>query len=64
MKEHLNIKDLADISIQSTEILDAMLDWSNGKIKTATKKQEGLDGIVRDLTKQVEALDKRLDKLS
>lgn len=64
MKEHLNIKDLADISIQSTEILDAMLDWSNGKTKTATKNQEGLDGIVGDLTKQVQALDKRLDKLS
>jgi hypothetical protein len=64
MKEYLNIKDLADISIQSTEILDAMLDWSNGKTKSATKKQEGLDEIVGDLTKQVQALDKRLDKLS
>jgi hypothetical protein len=64
MKKNLNIKDLADISMQSTEILDAMLDWSNGKTKTVTKKQEILDEIVGDLTKQVQALDKRLENLS
>lgn len=63
-KKHLNIKDLADMSRQATEILDAMFDWSNGKSKTEDKKQETLDGIVSDLTKQVQELDEKLDKLS
>jgi hypothetical protein len=48
IKRHLNIKDLADYSMQAAEILDAMLDWSNGKTRT----------------KQVQALDKKLDNLS
>ena len=63
-EKHLNIKDLADMSRQATEILDAMFDWSNGKSKTEDKKQETLDGIVSDLTKQVQELDEKLDKLS
>jgi len=64
MKRHLNIKDLADNSMQAAEILNAMLDWSNGKTKTVNKKPEILDEIVSDLTKQVQALDKKLDNLS
>lgn len=64
MKKHLNVKDLADMSIQSSEILEAMLDWSNGKIKTGNVKQEILDEIVDDFTKQVKALDKKLNDLS
>lgn len=64
IKRNLNIKDLADYSMQATEILDAMLDWSNGKTRTVNKKPEILDGIVSDLTKQVQALDKKLDNLS
>lgn len=64
MKRHLNIKDLADNSMQAAEILNAMLDWSNGKTKTVNKKPEVLDEIVSDLTKQVQALDKKLDNLS
>ncbi|MFB5616207.1 MAG: hypothetical protein ACE5RS_03600 [Nitrosopumilus sp.] len=64
MKKHLNIKDLADMSIQSTEILEAMFDWSNGKTKTGNEKQESLDKIVENFTKQVQELDKKLDNLS
>jgi len=64
IKRHLNIKDLADNSMQAAEILDAMLDWSNGKTRTVNKKPEILDEIVSDLTKQVQALDKKLDNLS
>jgi hypothetical protein len=64
IKRHLNIKDLADYSMQAAEILDAMLDWSNGKTRTVNKKPEILDEIVSDLTKQVQALDKKLDNLS
>mgnify|MGYP000167994660 CR=1 FL=1 len=64
MKRHLNIKDLADNSMQAAEILDAMLDWSNGKTRTVNNKPEMLDEIVSDLTKQVQALDKKLDNLS
>lgn len=64
MKRHLNIKDLADNSMQAAAILEAMLDWSNGKTRTVNKKPEILDEIVSDLTKQVQALDKKLDNLS
>ena len=64
IKRHLNIKDLADNSMQAAEILDAMLDWSNGKTRTVNKKPEILDEIVSDLTKQVQALDNKLDNLS
>jgi len=64
MKKHLNIKDLAEMSIQSTEILEAMFDWSNGKIRTGNEKQEVLDDIVEEFTKQVQKLDKKLDNLS
>lgn len=63
-KKHPNIKDLADMSIQSSEILEAMLDWSNGEIKTENEKQEILDEIVDDFTKQVQELDKKLNDLS
>ncbi|MGY5151640.1 MAG: hypothetical protein ACW9XA_05170 [Candidatus Nitrosopumilus sp. bin_6a] len=64
MKNILNIKDLTDRSMQATEILEAMFDWSNGKTRTINEKPEMLDEIVKDLTKQVQALDKKLDKLA
>lgn len=38
MKDMLNIKDLADRSRQTVEILEAMLDWSNGKTRTSNDK--------------------------
>lgn len=64
MKKQFNIKELADNAIQATDILDAMLDWANGKTRTEDKKTEILDNIVNDLTKQVQDLDKKLDNLS
>ena len=64
MKKQMNIKDLADNAMQATEILDAMLDWANGKTKIEDKKTEILDNIVNDLTKQIQDLNKKLDNLS
>ena len=64
IKKKLDIKDLADNSKQAAEILDAMFDWSNGKVRTEGEKPEILDDIVNNLTKQVQELDKKLDNLS
>ncbi len=63
-KQILNIKNLADSALQVTEILDAMIDWSNGTMRKPDKKSVMLDEVVSDLTKQVHALDKKLDRLS
>jgi hypothetical protein len=63
-KQILNIKDLADNALQVTEILDAMIDWSNGTIRKPDKKSKMLDEVVNDLTKQVQELDKKLDRLA
>ena len=63
-KQILNIKDLADNALQVTEILDAMIDWSNGTIRKPDKKSKMLDEVVSDLTKQVQELDKKLDRLA
>jgi hypothetical protein len=41
-----------------------MIDWSNGTIRKPDKKSVMLDEIVSDLTKQVHALDKKLDRLA
>lgn len=64
MKKQLNIKDLADYASQAKEILSAMIDWSNGKTEKKNEKSDILDGIVNDLTKQIQELDRKLDKLS
>ena len=64
MKKQLNVIDLADKAIQATEILDAMLDWANGKTRSKDKKTEILDNIVSDLAKQIQDLDKKLKNLS
>lgn len=63
-KQILNIKDLADGALQVTEILDAMVDWSNGTVRKQDKRSSVLDEVVGDLTKQVKELDKRLDRLA
>ena len=63
-KKELNLKDLADCSSQAIEILSAMFDWSNGKTQKSEEKPDGLDNLVSDLTKQVQELDKKLDRLS
>ena len=64
MKKQLDIKDLADNSRQAAEILDAMLDWSNGKTRDNDEKSEMLDELFKDLTNQVKVLDEKLDNLS
>ena len=63
IKLKLNIKDLADYSSQAMEIPAAMFDWSNGKTSETEQKPDGLDGLVSDLTKQVQELDKKLEEL-
>lgn len=63
-KTQLNIKNLAEYSSQAIEILSAMLDWSNGKIQEHQKNSDGLDDFVKDLAKQVQELDNKLDGLS
>lgn len=63
-KQHLNIKDLADCTSQAMEILSAMFDWSNGKTLEPEKKPDDFDGLVSDLAKQVQELDRKLDKLA
>jgi len=63
-KKNLTLKDLADNALQVMQIFDAMLDWANGKTRIEDKKTGVLDELVGDLTKQVEVLDKKLDRLS
>ena len=64
MQKQLDIKDLADYTSQVMEVLAALFDWSNGITKNQEKKPDKLDNIVSDLAKQVQELDKKLDKLS
>ena len=64
MRKEFDVKDLADHASQAMEILSAMFDWSNGKTRKPENKSEILDDIVSDLAKQVQALDKKLEKLS
>ena len=63
MKKHLNLEDLYDYTLQVVAIFDAMLDWSNGP-NTTEKPPTELDRIVDDFKKQVETLDRKLEKLS
>ncbi len=63
IRKSLNLNDLYDDAIQVRTIFDAMIDWSNGKPKSANKKNKVLD-TVKELIKQVEELDGKLDKLS
>lgn len=63
MKKYLNLEDLYDYSLQVVAIFDAMTDWSNGPY-TTDKSPNELDRIVDDFKKQVEMLDRKLEKLS
>ena len=63
MKKYLNLEDLYDYTLQVVAIFDAMLDWSNGP-NTTEKIPTELDRIVDDFKKQVETLDRKLEKLS
>ena len=63
LKKHLNLEDLYDYALQVVAIFDAMIDWSNGS-NTTEKSPTELDRIVDDFKKQVETLDRKLEKLS
>ena len=63
MEKHLNIEDLYDYSLQVIAILNAMIDWSNGKENPVDEETQKLD-VVQDLLTQVKALDDKLRKLS
>ena len=45
-------------------IFDAMIDWSNGPNSTSNRPATELDRIVDDFKKQVDTLDRKLEKLS
>jgi hypothetical protein len=64
LKKHLNLEDLYDYALQVVAIFDAMIDWSNGSNTISEKPPTELDRIVDDFKKQVEALDRKLEKLS
>ena len=68
LKKHFSIKDLTDYSLQVMIIFDAMIDWSNGGKKTSDNTTSdsttnALYDLVHDMKKQVEILDKKLDRL-
>jgi hypothetical protein len=64
LKKYLNLEDLYDYALQVVAIFDAMIDWSNGSNTTSEKPPTELDRIVDDFKKQVESLDRKLEKLS
>ena len=64
LKKHLNLEDLYNYSLQVMAIFDAMIDWSNGPNSTSDRPATELDRIVDDFKKQVETLDRKLEKLS
>jgi len=45
-------------------MFDAMIDWSNGPNSTSERPVTELDRIVDDFKRQVEVLDRKLEKLS
>jgi len=63
LKKHFSIKDLTDHSLQVMTMLEAMIDWSNGGKKTTDNTTSALYELVYDMRKQVEILDKKLDRL-
>lgn len=63
LKKHFSIKDLTDYSLQVMVMLEAMIDWSNGGKKTTNNTSSALYSLVDDMKKQVEFLDKKLDRL-
>lgn len=63
LKKHFSIKDLTDYSLQVMTILEAMIDWSNGGKKSVDNSTNALYSLVDNMKKQVELLDKKLDRL-
>lgn len=63
LKKHFGIKDLTDYSLQVMSMLEAMIDWSNGGKKSVDNSTNALYSLVDDMKRQVELLDKKLDRL-
>lgn len=63
LKKHFSIKDLAEHSLQVMSMLEAMTDWSNGGKKSIDNSTSALYSLVDDMKKQVELMDKKLDRL-
>lgn len=63
LKKHFSIKDLTDYSLQVMTMLEAMVDWSNGRKKSIDNSASAIYSLVNDMKKQVELLDKKLDRL-
>lgn len=63
LKKHFSIKDLTDYSLQVISMLEAMIDWSNGGKKSVDNSTNALYSLVDDMKRQVELLDKKLDRL-
>lgn len=63
LKKHFSIKDLTDYSLQVMSMLEAMIDWSNGEKKSTDNSTNALYSLVGDMKRQVELLDKKLDRL-
>ena len=45
-------------------MFDAMIDWSNGPNSTSERPTSELDRVIDDFKKQVETLDRKLEKFS
>ena len=63
LKKYLHIEDLYEYSLQVIAILNAMIDWSNGKEPQTDKKIQGFD-MINDLINQVKVLDDKLNKIA
>ena len=63
LQKYLHIEDLYDYSLQVIAILNAMIDWSNGKEPQTDKKIQGFD-MINDLINQVKVLDDKLNKIA
>jgi hypothetical protein len=61
--KQITLNDLYDDALQVRSMFHAMLDWADTTEKPKTKKT-ALDNTVNDLIHQVNALDKKLDRLS
>ena len=63
-QRQLSISDLYDDALQVRAIFDAMLDWADTTDKPAENKHQSIDSVVKNLIKQVNMLDKKLEDLS
>jgi hypothetical protein len=62
-REQITLNELYDDALQVRSMFHAMLDWADATEKPKTKKAI-LDNTINDLIRQVNTLDKKLDRLS